>query len=96
MFDLEKLQRGSKLALNQVYGNNAMSRACVFKWRKRSKREGKMTPEVEGMQQFGGTNLSVSQFGGKINKNDFPLRALKLESNWKGNCNCSADKSENF
>ena len=45
-------------------------------------------------------NLAASQFGGKINKNDLPSLALKRRKKvllfHKGNCKCSADKSENF
>ena len=33
----------------------------------------------QGTRHFGGTNLAASQFGGKINKNDLPLLALKRQ-----------------
>ena len=39
--------------LNLFYGDNTMSRACVFKWHKNLRREGRrwrMIPEVEGLQ----------------------------------------------
>ena len=32
-----------------------------------------------GARQFGGTNLSMSQFGRKINKNDLPSLVLKQQ-----------------
>ena len=48
------------------------------------------------------TNLSASQFGGKINKNDLPSLTLKRQqksfvmSQRQLYCKCLADKSENF
>ena len=39
----------------------------------------KQIPETTEARQFGGTNLSASQFGGKINKNDLPSLALKRQ-----------------
>ena len=54
-------------------------------------------------RQFGGTNLSASQFGRKMNNFDLPSIALKRQQKKfcnvftaiEDNCNCSADKSEN-
>ena len=48
--------------------------------------------------------MATRQFGEKINKNDLPSLALKRQQKsfvmsqrqLKGNCKCSADKSENF
>ena len=37
LVQLGKTPTEAQNLLNQVYGNNAMSRACVFKWHKRFK-----------------------------------------------------------